>query len=174
MNVESTLQSLNLEPSTNVHRAIKAVGDIIDLSRDKLQAANEIIVGLGAPAVTKERTAMVLAKGLIEQVLVKGAEYKPEEAMAIVAGKYMRMVEDQPNVYSIKNGVKSLANSSKSTSTRTSTRASASNNKKAAALAIFEANQTLSKSEIARKIAAELEITQANALYYVCRVFSKA
>jgi len=167
MNVESTLSSLNLEPSTNVHRAIKAVGDIIDLSRDKLGTANEIIVGLGAPAVTKERTATVLAKGLIEQALVKGKEYKPEEAMAIVAGKYMRLVEDQPAVFSIKNGVKSLANASVKTE-----RASSSNNKKAAALAIFEANQGQSKSEIARKISAEREISMANALYYVCRVFS--
>lgn len=169
MNVESTLESLNLEPTTNVHRAIKAVGDIIDLSRNKLAAANEIIVGLGAPAVTKERTAMVLAKGLIEQVLVKGKEYNPEEAMTVVAGKYMRLVDDQPNVYSIKKGVKSMANGG---DTVKSPRASSSNNKKAAALAIFEANQGQSKSEIARKIAAELEISQANALYYVCRVFA--
>lgn len=45
------------------------------------------------------------------------------------------------------------------------------NNKKDAARKIFDANQGKGKGEIARLIAAELEITYANAYYYVTRVF---
>lgn len=46
-----------------------------------------------------------------------------------------------------------------------------SNDKKAAALRVFEANRGKGQGEIARLIAAELEITYANAYYYVTRVF---
>jgi hypothetical protein len=45
------------------------------------------------------------------------------------------------------------------------------NDKKDAARKIFDANQGKGKGEIARLIAAELEITYANAYYYVTRVF---
>ena len=65
---------------------------------------------------------------------------------------------------------KSLANGEASTTGRASR---SNNDKKAKALEIFEANKSLGNSDIAKKIAAELEITFANAYYYVTRVFSK-
>lgn len=46
-----------------------------------------------------------------------------------------------------------------------------SNTKKLAAMQIFEANKDKGNGEIAKLIAAELEITYANAYYYVTRVF---
>ena len=47
------------------------------------------------------------------------------------------------------------------------------NNKKIAALRLFEANPDKNNGAIARMIAAELEITYANAYYYVTRVFKR-
>jgi hypothetical protein len=45
------------------------------------------------------------------------------------------------------------------------------NDKKEAARRIFDANQGKGNGEIAKLISAELEITYANAYYYVTRVF---
>ena len=47
------------------------------------------------------------------------------------------------------------------------------NEKKAKAYEIFEANKDKKSSDIARLIQAELGITLANAQYYVTRVFKK-
>lgn len=47
------------------------------------------------------------------------------------------------------------------------------NDKKDAAFAIYQANPDLSNGAIARKIAAELEITYANSYYYISRVFKR-
>lgn len=45
------------------------------------------------------------------------------------------------------------------------------NTKKQAAMRIFEANKDKGNGEIAKLISTELEITYANAYYYVTRVF---
>lgn len=45
--------------------------------------------------------------------------------------------------------------------------------KKSAALKLFEENSDKGNGEIARLIAKELEITYANAYYYVTRVFKR-
>ena len=47
------------------------------------------------------------------------------------------------------------------------------NDKKDAALVIYQANPDMNNGAVARKIAAELEITYANAYYYVTRVFKR-
>ena len=47
------------------------------------------------------------------------------------------------------------------------------NDKKVAAQRLYEANPDMNNGAIARKIAAELEITYANAYYYVTRVFKR-
>lgn len=47
------------------------------------------------------------------------------------------------------------------------------NNKKVAALNLFEANKDKGNGEIAQLISKELEITYANAYYYVTRVFKR-
>jgi len=47
------------------------------------------------------------------------------------------------------------------------------NDKKEAALRLFEANPDKNNGAVARLIAAELEITYANAYYYVTRVFKR-
>lgn len=171
MNIATTLKALNINSAESINRVIKDVGIQIDLKPDRLAAANEYIIALGASPVTKERTAIVLAKGLIEQAIIQGESYKVEDAMTVVAGKYMNLVNDLPAVYSIKNGVKSLANT---LTVAKDGRASKSNNeKKAQAMAIFEANKSLGNSDIAKLIAADLQITFANAYYYVTRVFKR-
>lgn len=50
---------------------------------------------------------------------------------------------------------------------------SSKDGKKVAALKLFEANVDKGSGEIARIIAKELEITYANAYYYVTRVFKR-
>jgi hypothetical protein len=47
------------------------------------------------------------------------------------------------------------------------------NDKRVAAEGLFRANPTMNNGQIAKLIAAELEITYANAYYYVTRVFKR-
>lgn len=168
MNVTNTLEKLKINPAESVHIAVKRVQQIIDESSDKLMSANKIITMLGAPIVGKERTASVLAKGLVEQALVQGDKYKPEDAMTVVVGKYMKLVDDMPGVYGAKADPwkEPLI---KSTSAGRST--GSSGDKKLRAMQIFEANKSLGNSDIAKKIAKDLDITFANAYYYCSRVF---
>ena len=59
------------------------------------------------------------------------------------------------------------------TATTAAPKAPKTNEKKAKAYEIFEANKDKKASDIARLIQAELGITLANAQYYVTRVFKK-
>lgn len=61
----------------------------------------------------------------------------------------------------------------KSPVVRESVKSSTKDGKKVAALKLFEANVDKGNGEIARLIAKELEITYANAYYYVTRVFKR-
>lgn len=47
------------------------------------------------------------------------------------------------------------------------------NDKRVAAESLFKANLTMNNGQIAKLIASELEITYANAYYYVTRVFKR-
>jgi len=54
-----------------------------------------------------------------------------------------------------------------------STKGPRTNDKKAAALRVFEANKDKGNGAIAKMISEQLEITYANAYYYVTRVFKR-
>ena len=164
MNVELVLSKLKIDKDMSAVRAVRRVGEIIEDSSDKLYTANKIIADLGAPVVSKERTAAVLAKGLVEQALIHGESYQPEVAMTVVAGKYMKLVDGMPGVYETKGDpwIKE---------TPSTGQARPGEDKKVRAMQIFEANKSLGNSDIARIIAKDLGITFANAYYYCSRVF---
>lgn len=167
MTITDVLVGLKIDRSMSPVAAVRRVGEIIERSNDKLYTANKIIASLGAPVVTTERTAAVLAKGLVEQALIHGESYKSELAMTIVAGKYMKLVDGMPGVYNAGDPWKDQRSSA------TTGRAVTSDDKKIRAMQIFERNKTLNNSCIAKLIAKELDITFANAYYYCTRVFKK-
>jgi len=70
----------------------------------------------------------------------------------------------------VENHVAAVSSVTKTNPTKIS---STKDGKKSAALMLFEANTDKGNGEIARLIAKELEITYANAYYYVTRVFKR-
>ena len=156
---EYVLSKLGLRSGMSVTRAITAIGIRISDSSDQLKAANKIIISLGAKPVSNVALADVLAKGMVEQAVLRGAEYVPEEAFKIATAKYDRLMAMMPYVFS----------------TDDKTTGGQVNDKKVMALEIFnrESGKGLTNTAIAEIIATELEISLANAQYYVTRVFAK-
>jgi hypothetical protein len=159
------LGKLGLRPGMSVTRAITAVGMRIDDSTDQLKAANKIIISLGAKPVSNTALANVIAKALIEQAVVHGEAYDPEKAIIIANDKYNKIMEKMPYVFATDDQGNPTSGK----------KGRATNDKKTQALEIFnrESGKGLTNTAIAEIIATELEISLANAQYYVTRVFAK-
>lgn len=162
------LSRLGLEPGMSVTRAITLVGNSINDSTDQLSAANKIIVSLGSKPVGNFIKADIIAKALIEQAVLRGDRFKPEEASAVATSKLEKIEQTLPYVFVDPEG--STPVTGEPSSNRSSTN---SNDKKAKAFDIFTREAGKTKGEIAAIIASEIDITYANAYYYVSRVFSK-
>ena len=159
------LSKLGLRPGMSVSRAITAIGMRIDDSTDQLKAANKIIISLGAKPVSNAALADVMAKALVEQAVVHGAEYVAEDAIAIATQKYNKIMQTMPYVFCTDDAGNPTSGK----------KGKATNDKKTQALEIFnrETGKGLTNTAIAEIIATELEISLANAQYYVTRVFAK-
>jgi hypothetical protein len=162
------LSRLGLEPGMSVTRAISLVGNNINDSTDQLSAANKIIVSLGSKPVGSFVKADIIAKALIEQAVLRGDRFQPEEAAAVAVSKLEKIEQTLPYVFAEPEG--NAPTPGQQPSNRSSTN---SNDKKAKAFDIFTREAGKTKGEIATIIANEIDITYANAYYYVSRVFSK-
>ncbi len=147
----------------SVGGAIKQIGDDIDESMDPLSLSNSIINQLGGVDQYDLVSAKIIAKALIEQAIVQD-EYKPESAKEIAEKKLENIRTKMPYVFA---KPEEEQQESKPSSRQ------GSGDKKARAQVIFEANKHLTNGEIAKLIQTELEITYANAYYYVSRVFKR-
>lgn len=161
-----TLNKLGLAPGMSVTRAITKIGMDISESTNQLDAANKVIVALGAKPVSKPIQADIIAKALIEQAVISGEFYKPEKAILIAEEKYRKIEQTMPYAFA---GSTEDQNPNRTIVAKEKR----GGDKKDRALEIFNRESGKSGSEIAKIIAAELDITFANAYYYVSRVFVK-
>lgn len=169
------LNKLGLQPGMSVSRAIHNVGLKIDDSSDPLRAANKIITALGAKPVSNTIMANVLAKALVEQAVLSGDTYDVDKAVAVAAEKYLKIERTMPYVFA-GSGEGSTPVLNKPIRGGTSKKsAGKTNDKKTQALEVYnrESGKGLTGTAIAKIIAQELDITIANAQYYVTRVFNK-
>ena len=160
------LNKLGLQSGMSVTRAITQIGMEISESTDPLQAANKIIVALGAKPVSKPIQAEIIAKALIEQAVVSGEFYKPEKAIIVAEEKYRKIELTMPYAFA-------GSSEDQNPNRKIDTKEKRGGDKKERALEIFNRESGKSGSEIAKIISAELDITFANAYYYVSRVFVK-
>lgn len=158
------LEKLGLQPSMSVSRAISKIGLDISESNDPLRAANKIITALNGLPVANPIHADIIAKALIEQAVIFGDSYSAEKAMAVANEKYDKIKRTMPYVF---------AGSSEDPTPKRNVevKEKRGGDKKVRALEIFNREKGKPNGEIAKMIAAELEITYANAYYYVTRVF---
>lgn len=159
------LNNLGLQPRMSVTRAISKIGlDIIE-STSQLEAANRIITMLGGTPVSKPVQADIIAKAMVEYAVNNSEYYLPDEAVVYALQKYHKIERTMPYVFA--------GTTESQTPVRGIVKEKKTNDVKSAALEIYNREKGKSGTEIAKTIAAELDITFANAYYYVGRVFAK-
>ena len=93
------LNKLGLSPGMSVTRAIMLIGMEISESTNQLDAANKVIVAMGAKPVSKPIQADIIAKALIEQAVINGEFYQPEKAILIAEEKYRKIEQTMPYIF---------------------------------------------------------------------------
>lgn len=151
----------------SVVKAIQQVGEDIGLSSDPLSYANSIISDLGGSDQYDLASARIIAKALVEQAIIQ-PDYDRPEAIAVADSKLEKIKKTMPYVFNPDEVA-----SSTSTTRVKAIKSTKSNDKKDRAKAIFDANKDKTNGEIAQMIASDLNITYANAYYYVSRVFKR-
>jgi hypothetical protein len=162
----AALKKVGLAPGMSVTRAISKIGLDITESSNQLEAANRIIAMFGGTPVSKPVQADIIAKSLVEYAVVNSEYYQPDEAMVIALAKYHKIEKTMPYVFA------------GSTESQTPPRNGVvkekkTNDVKTLALEIYNREKGKSGTDIAKIISTELDITFANAYYYVGRVFAK-
>ena len=159
------LNKLGLQPRMSVTRAISKIGlDIIE-STSQLEAANRIITLLGGTPVSKPVQADIIAKAMVEYAVNNSEYYLSDEAVVYALEKYHKIERTMPYVFA--------GTTESQTPVRGIVKEKKTNDVKSAALEIYNREKGKPGTEIAKMIAAELDITFANAYYYVGRVFAK-
>ena len=131
-----------------------------------MATANKIIVSLGGQPVSKTIRADVIAKALIEQAVIFGNSYNPEKASTIAEAKFSKIEATMPYVFA-------GSDDSRVVNTKVEVKEKRGGDKKERALEIYNREKGKNGTEIAKMIAEEIDITFANAYYYVSRVFGK-
>lgn len=165
MDAVYVLDRLGMQAGMSVTRAINHLNLLLSDSSDPHSMTNKIIVSLGAKPVSNTKHADVIAKALLEQAIIFGKSYNPETALAIANAKLLKIQQTMPYVFASDDDRQTLNGSS--------TQSKRGNDKKTAAHEIFLREAGKTKGEIATIIAKEIDITYANAYYYVSRVFGK-
>jgi hypothetical protein len=169
INPVAIMESLGLDVDGSVSKAVNDLGMYFNESENKLASANTIITSLGGTEMSNELEADMMAKALIEQVMKTKESYSVEAAVTKATEKVARVLKKMPEL-------KVAKEVTEVPTTTPSGRANKNNNeKKANAKVIYDRMNegTTSQSAIAKQIASELDITFANAFYYVSRVFGK-
>lgn len=169
INAKQVLKTYGIK-GESVVRAIQQVGEDIGLSSDPLAYANSIISDLGGTDQYDLASARIIAKALVEQAMSQ-PEYDRPEAVTIADQKLEKIRKDMPYVFAESEAAEDQVSST--TTRKVKIKSVKTNDKKPKAKAIFDANKDKTNGEIAQMIAAELEITYANAYYYVSRVFKR-
>ena len=162
----------------SVSRALMSFNIKLDDDRQRKQTiCNRLIKDLGCTPIDHPVDAETFAKVLIEQVILNGEDYDPATAASVAAIKVAKIRDRMPELYTNTEVevVGDTPEELKFKSPKKVKRAgkSGANDKKSAAYKIYVENESKPAGDIARLIASELNITYANAHYYVSRVFKK-
>lgn len=173
----AVLESLGISTTNSVHRGIQRVTEILDGSSSRLNAANRIIMRLGCSPQKDEKHAELIAKALVEQAWHTGRMYDPQTAVEVAQKKYERILHNMPYAF-LNTATEPIPNDEGETGARLVSKRvkkasnGDANDKEKAALEIYlKLKGTMNNNQIAKKMAEELDITTANASYYINRKF---
>lgn len=172
MNATAILDKYSIPTNLTVHHAINRAGEVIDSTNYPIMVANDIIKAFGGTQSENLVEARLLAKALVEQAYYAKDKF---DALNVIKAidKVKQVSNKMPFIYQTSEAVDQSSKPKTITTKDNVVRASKSNNdKKAKALQIYKTlDSTISASDKAKIIAKQLEITYANAYYYVSRVF---
>lgn len=166
VDVQSVFKKYGIEPNGSINRVIQNISARISEASDPLVYSNRIISQLGGKANVDSVEAPIIAKCLVEQAVIKQQDYNPADAQIVAQQKLDAIKEKMPYLFNMKER---SVEATVTTASKPST--ARGGDKKAKALAIFEANRDKKPSDVAKLIQVELGISFANAYYYVSRVF---
>ncbi len=173
MNVISALSKFKIDPSKGVNRAVYEVSKFVNESNDRLTKANKVIMELGGPKVEHERYAVLMSQAMVEYAVEHLSDYNAEDAFQASEKRYHDLKEKMPWACLEPETIRESKHSAYKRKTDIVKESPKNNNKKKEAIVIFNENKEKSNGEIAKIISAKLEITYANAYYYVSRVFKR-
>ncbi len=176
INVTEQLNKFDINVSKGRQRAIMAIGDLISTSTDPLATANSVILAFGGNEELSFPEARIKAKAFVERAVTYLDKFDPELAAEYAEAKIVELKGKLPEFKKeVEMSHEEMANSVDTPKRgRPSTKTSSGSNLKADALAICEANSSLSNAQLAGMISKQLEITYANAYYYSSRVFRRS
>lgn len=173
MNVVNALSKFQIDPSKGVNKAVFEVSKLVNESNNRLSKANRIIEELGGPRLEHERYAVLMSQAMVEYAVEHIDNYNANEAFQASEKRYQDLKEKMPWACMEPEAVRQASPTSYKRKTDIVKESPKNNNKKKQAIVIFNNNKDKPNGEIAKLIAAELEITYANAYYYVSRVFKR-
>lgn len=178
-NIAEKMKQLGFDHLGSEVKAIQWVQKRVEEANDPLAEANKIITTLGCTAVLNAVQARLLAKCLVRQYLKTGGLYDPEEAMKVVVQEYIKYEQAMPFLFvGTEGGTTPLTQTPTGAdpARMKANKPKRGGDKKERALEIFNSyvgKEQVADSDIAKDIAKQLDITFANAYYYVSRVFRK-
>ena len=136
---------------------------------------NRLIKDLGGNPIANDVDAEIIAKCLIEQVILQGEDYIAENAIKLAEAKLAKLRVKMPELWAgVQVEVATGANTDPFARKKVKRISSnPSNDKKDRARAVYDKYAGKPAGDIAKLIASELDITYSNAYYYVSRVFNK-
>lgn len=164
--IHQLFKKYNLEQGMSVTRAISAVGQEFATHSDPAAGPNKLIALFGGKPVKNSVEADIIAKALVEQAVVLGDDFDTAAAFEVAAGKVAKIRTSMPYAFAGTDQAVAPVKAAKRAGSR-------GGDKKVRARTIFDREQGKSAGAVAKIIATELDITYANAYYYVSRVFNK-
>lgn len=147
-----------------------------DASRKSVHC-NRLIKDLGGEPISNEVDAEIIAKCLIEQVILQGEDYIAANAIKLAEAKLAKLRVKMPELWA---GIQVEVATDKSPDPFAKkpkkvkrVGSDSSGDKKERAREVYNKYAGKPAGDIAKLIASELDITYSNAYYYVSRVFNK-
>jgi hypothetical protein len=137
-------------------------------SSNQLNFCNKFLKEFGCSSYENRVDAEIAAKAVIERVLMQQDEFNTADAMDHARSRIAQLRERMPELWASSEIEEIVDGKVK----RTTVKKGRKSDVKEKAREIYEANKQRDKKDIILLMSKELNITKANASYYVSRVFS--
>ena len=168
LDIEKIFQKYKLGHHKSPTKLIQAIGDIITESRTELKVSNMMIRDFGGDPVLNPGESRIIAKTYFEHALRDGSAFDLELANKAAKERIIKLRRSFSCLF-----LDNLDENGNPPERKQREQDPEVVARKNAAEKIYNANKEKTATEIAKLIEAELNITFANAYYYVSRVFKE-